>query len=314
MKKHLFILPVALLAWGVLCGQSNATTNPVAKHEFSLYGGGGLSTLYYSSDIGSRAGLAGGLVGGDYRFFAMRHFGLGVGAEVAFYNAKGLIGDYSYAEQVTDDGDNFEFRTTLRDYVERESVVMFNVPVMLRYRGDPEKNAFYAAVGGKLSIPVYGKYSVVGGTSSNSGYYAYEDYEYHAQKFRGFGSFPEFDSQEINLTTTLILALEAGMNWRLQHILLYTGVYFDYGVKKNMVKPDGELISSYNRDNPSVRNMGSMLTSQYRLADGTRTSIVKNDVLPIAVGLKVGVTFGHGRKKERYGNYDLPPQPPQFGK
>jgi hypothetical protein len=308
MKKHLFILFIAVLAGGVLSGQTNANTNPVAKHEYTVYAGGGLSTLRYESDMGSCSGLAGGLLGADYRLFLMKNFGFSAGLELSFYNAKGLISDYLYTEQAKDyEAADFEFRTNLRDYVERESVVMLNIPVMLRYRGDPEKNSFYAAVGGKLSIPVSGKYRVVGGTSSYSGYYAEENYTYTEQKFVGFGSFPEFGSQEINLKTTLILALEAGMNWRLQYILLYTGVYFDCGVKKNMVERSNELIISYNRDDPTDRRMGSMLTARYRLANGNSESIVKNDVLPIAIGLKVGVTFGHGRKKEVYGNFDHPP-------
>ncbi|MDR0692628.1 MAG: hypothetical protein LBF69_06285 [Prevotellaceae bacterium] len=305
MKKHLFILSVAIFACGILSGQSNSNTQPVVKHEYTVYAGGGLSTLRYQSAIASCSGMAGGLLGAGYRFFFTKNFGFGAGLELSFYNAKGLIGDYSYLEQAKDyEGANFEFRTTLRDYVERESVTMCNIPVMLRYRGDPERNTFYFAVGGKLSIPVSGKYRIVGGTSSNSGYYAEENYEYTEQKFMGFGSFPEFGDQEIKLTTTLILAAEAGVSWRLQYLLLYTGVYVDYGFKKNMVKRSGELIASYNRDNPA---MGSMLTSQYRLPDGSRESIVKEDVLPVAVGLKVGVTLGHGRKKEKYGNYDHAP-------
>ncbi|MDR2450003.1 MAG: outer membrane beta-barrel protein [Prevotellaceae bacterium] len=308
MKKHLFILLIALLAWNVLSGQFNEIINPVAKHEYSIYAGGGLSTLRYESAIGSSSGMAGGLMGADYRFFPLKNFGLGVGMEISFYNARGLIGDYSYSEPAKDyEGADFEFRTILRDYVERESVVMCNIPVMLRYRGNPEKNTFYFAVGGKLSIPVSGKYRVVGGASSNSGYYAEENYEYTEQKFVGFGSFPEFGNQEIRLKTTLMIAAEAGMNWRLRYILLYTGVYVDYGFKKNMVEKSNELISAYNSDYQADRSTGSMLASQYRLANGNRESIVKHNVLPVAIGLKIGVTFGHGRKKEKYGNYDHPP-------
>jgi hypothetical protein len=306
MKKHLCILFIAIFAWGVLSGQSNTASNPVAKHEYTVYAGAGLSMLRYESAIASSSALAGGLLGGDYRFFFTKNFGLGVGMELSFYNAKSVIDNYSYVEQTQDyEGADFEFRTTLSNYVERESVVMYNIPVMLRYRGDPEKNTFYVAVGGKIGIPVYGKYRIVGGTSFNSGNYAEEKYEYTEQKFMGFGSFPEFDTQEIKLVTTLVVAAEVGMNWRLQHILLYTGVYVDYGFKKNMVEKSNELIVSYNRDNS--RNARSLLTSQYRLADGSRGSITKNDVLPMAIGLKVGVTFGHGRKQERYGIVDQPP-------
>jgi hypothetical protein len=300
MKKHFFMLFVALLAWNVLSGQPDI--NPVAKHEFTLYAGGGLSTLRYESSIGSCSGLAGGMLGGDYRFFFMRNFGLGIGLELSFYNAKGVIDNYSYAEKTKDyEGADFEFRTNLRNYGERENIVMFNIPVMFRYRGDPEKNMFYAAAGAKIGIPVAAKYRVVEGTSFNSGSYTFEAYEFTEQLFMGFGSFPEIGDQEIKLNPTVMLAMEAGMNWRLQFILLYTGLYFEYGIN-NVVQKSDELISTYNT---SDRHMGSMLSAQY-IAGGHRESITKN-VLPMAIGIKVGVTFGHGRTKERFGDFDHPP-------
>jgi hypothetical protein len=306
MKKYLFLLFVAVIAWSSLSGQSNSMANPVAKHEYTLYAGGGLSTLRYESSIGARSNLAGGLLGAEYRFFPLKRFGLGVGVEIAFYNVKGLIDNYSYAEITKDpNGADFEFRTTMRNYGERESIVMFNIPFMIHYRGDPEKNAFYAAVGGKLGFPVSGKYRVVEGSSFNSGYYAFEDYEYTDQKFMGFGSFPEFGDQEIKLNPTYMFSLEAGMNWRLQYILLYTGLYFDYALNTIAEKTD-KFISSYNGDNPANRQMGSMLNTQYRLPNGSRENITK-EVFPVAIGIKVGVTFGHGRKKEKYGNFDHPP-------
>jgi hypothetical protein len=307
MKKHLFILFIAILAWGVLSGQSYESERAFAKHEYTLYAGGGLSTLHYKSSIGSSSGMAGGLLGADYRFFPLKNFGIGIGLEASFYNAKGVIDDYSYAEQVKDrDGDDFEFRTNLRNYGERESIVMLNIPLMLRYRGDPEKNTFYIAAGAKISLPVSGKYRIVEGASSNSGDYAFENYEYTDRPFVGFGSFPEIGDQELTLKPAYMLSVEAGMNWRLQYILLYTGVYFDYGLN-NIVEKSNELFITYNSSNPTDRHTGSMLRDRYIAgANGESESITKN-VLPIAIGVKVGITFGHGRKKERYGNFDHPP-------
>ena len=261
--------------------------------------------MRYASSIGSSSGMAGGLLGGDYRFFFTKNFGLGLGVEVSFYNAKGVIDDYSYAELTRDyEGSDFEFRTNLRNYGERESIVMVNIPLMFRYRGDPERNMFYAAAGAKIGIPVAGKYRVVEGTSSNSGYYGFEDEEYTTQTFMGFGSFPEIGDQEIKLKPTVMLSVEAGMNWRLQYILIYTGIYIDYGLK-NVVEKSNELIATYNSRNPTDRHMGSMLSAQY-IEEGNRTHITK-DVLPVAIGLKVGITFGHGRKKESYTTFDHPP-------
>jgi hypothetical protein len=203
------------------------------------------------------------------------------------------------------EGADFEFRTTLRNYGERESVVLLTIPFMLHYRSNPERNMFYAAVGGKLGFPISGRYRVVEGTSSNSGYYAFEDFEYTDQSFMGFGSFYNFGDQEIKLNPTYMLAMEAGMNWRLQHILLYTGVYFDYALN-TIAEKSGQLMVSYNGDDPANRRMVSMLNARYKQPGGSRDFVTK-EVFPIAIGIKVGVTFGHGRKKERYGDFDHPP-------
>jgi hypothetical protein len=100
-----------------------------------------------------------------------------------------------------------------------------------------------------------------------------------------------------------MLAIEAGINWRLQRVLLYTGLYVDYGFNTIVEKSD-RLIATYNSD-PASRH-ASMLNARYKLADEGVENVTEN-VIPVAIGFKVGVTFGHGRKKEKYGDYDHPP-------
>ncbi|MDR3184693.1 MAG: hypothetical protein LBT49_04735 [Prevotellaceae bacterium] len=306
MRKHLFILPLAVVAWSALLGQAGAGTRPLSRHEFTFYAGGGLSTLHYESSIGSSTGLSGGLFGASYRVYFAKKVGFGMGVELSYYNAKGAIGEYLYAEPAKDpEGADFEFRTMLRDYGENQNIAMFNIPLMLHFRGDPEKHRPYAAIGVKMSIPVSGKYRIVEGASFNSGYYVFEDYEYTTQKFLGFGSFSGNGDRELSLKPAYLLAIEAGMNWRLKYVLLYTGFYVDYGLSDVVEKRD-ELIASYNRDNPANRSTGSMIDSQYKLDNG-QSEYITSKVIPLAAGFKIGITLGHGRKREIFIDYDQSP-------
>jgi hypothetical protein len=306
MRKYLCILPVVLVAWTALPGQSYADPYSLPRHEFAFYAGGGQSTLRCESSIGAYEAMTGGLFGADYRAYFSKWVGFGVGLEVSYYNAKGTIAEYVCVEQATDpEGADFEFHTDLRDYGEKENITMLNIPLMLRFRGNPEKHRPYAAIGAKVSIPLSGKYEIVEGTSRNYGYYAFENYQYDTQQFMGFGAFPGAGAQDLQLKPACLLALEAGMNWRLRYFLLYTGFYLDYGLG-NVVEKTDKLIVSYNSEDPANRYTGSMINSQYKLEDGQLEQMTTN-VLPIAIGFKIGVTLGHGRKKEQYGNYDQAP-------
>lgn len=50
-----------------------------SKHEFSIYGKAGVSTLMYKLDNGSRSNGLGGGVGLGYTYFFNKHWGLQTG-------------------------------------------------------------------------------------------------------------------------------------------------------------------------------------------------------------------------------------------
>ncbi|MBO5583847.1 MAG: outer membrane beta-barrel protein, partial [Prevotella sp.] len=75
---------------------SAQTENYVPKHEFSISGFGGLSTLNYKVNIPQnpyidgvdrKMGLGGG-VGLDWTYHFSKHWGLRLGVQAALYNAK----------------------------------------------------------------------------------------------------------------------------------------------------------------------------------------------------------------------------------
>ncbi len=121
MKKTALIL-LLLLCTG-LYAQS--------RHEFSLYGGGGWSTLLYDlSPIEQGKGL-GGLGGLGYTVFFSDYCGLGLGAELALYKSKLRLGEYKEYQHFT----------------------AFQAPLMLQFQGG-DWHKFYFSAGGKAGIPL----------------------------------------------------------------------------------------------------------------------------------------------------------------
>ena len=123
------ILVLVLLLCANVCAQS--------RWEFSLYGGGGRSTLRYDLSLpfnyGEHYGKGlGGLGGLGYTFFFSDYFGLGLGAEYAIYNS------------------TFKFSGD----EERLRIMAVQVPLMLQLQGG-SWHKFYFAAGGKLGVPFY---------------------------------------------------------------------------------------------------------------------------------------------------------------
>ena len=146
------------------------------KHEFSLYGGGGLSTLAYKVNEGAHKHGLGGQFGLGYHFFFSPEWGIGTGAELAFYNARFNMNDLSIRYNTHDaDGDPFEFRSTIGDYKEKQRDMMLQIPLMLQFQTDkPDRNRqFFAAVGAKAGFPLREKYRTTVGSIKNAGWYEY---------------------------------------------------------------------------------------------------------------------------------------------
>ena len=83
MKRQIRILAIVLCLLG-----GTATMFAQHKHEFSVYGGSGLSTLNYTVTTGEHKAGLGGHFGLGYHYFFSPKWGLGTGAELAIYNAK----------------------------------------------------------------------------------------------------------------------------------------------------------------------------------------------------------------------------------
>lgn len=272
-----------------------------AQHEFSAYGGGSLSTLSYKVTTGQQKHGFGGHFGLGYQFLFAPKWGVGTGAELAFYNARFKMNNFHIDYNTFDrNGTPFEFRSTINDFKEKQRAMTLQIPLMLYHQSkktDNNNRQYFGAVGGKIGIPLKGKYRATADLR-NSGYYAYEDAIYDTWEFMGFGNFPSKKSNgDLDFKTTFFVSAEAGIKWNLKEKwLLYTGVYFDYGLNNIIEKQNVVSMPSlveYNGTNPHTFAMNSIVNSQYILKGVAQVPQVFTDkLIPIAAGIKLKLVFG----------------------
>jgi len=299
MKRQKKILSMALflILWGA------AGSYAQHKHEFSAYGGGGLSALNYKVTVGEQKPGLGGHFGLGYHFFFSPAWGLGTGVELASYNAKFNADALSVSYITLDmDGNAFEFRSAASGYEETQCAMMLQIPLMLQFQTGGD-HRFYAAAGGKVGIPLNGKYSTTA-SFSNSGYYAYENSLYDTQEFMGFGNFPNKKVKgDLDFKAAFFVSAETGVKWRLSDELsLYTGAYIDYGLNKQNIASRSSLVE-YNQANPPEFTVNSILTTDFPFFPSVSSSLATaqrqyytDKIKPIAAGIKLRLAFSSGGK------------------
>jgi len=230
------------------------TTTVLAQRlpEYSIYGGGGLSTLNYKLSPGKRSGGFGGDFGAGFTYFIDSNWGIHSGLGVGLYSAKAKLDCETITPNLIDEeGKRFDMHTTLAGYSETQKAMFLNIPVMAQYRLNPNEG-FYAMGGFKVGIPINGKYSSKAAQLTNKGYYPDLNNYATVQRFAGYGIFEgkDFDDKT-KLGVSIMLALEAGWKWQINNqFSLYSGSYFDFGLN-NVVKDKNLPLINYSADDPS---------------------------------------------------------------
>ena len=262
------------------------------KHEFSVHAGGGLSALNYNVTFGEQRLGLGGHFGLGYHFFFSQHWAIGTGLELGFYRSKFDMDNLSFSFMTTDmQGVEFEFRSIVNNFEEKQRAMLLQIPLLLQFQtGDSNsRHRFFAAAGGKIGIPIRGRYSNTL-PFDNVGYYAFENALYNTQTFMGFGQFPS-RTQESNLDfkTAVFLSAEAGVKWRLSDgRSLYTGLYLDYGLNNiiNAPSPRPTLVE-FNATTPTAFAVNSVIHSQYKPTGSNIAQTFTDNIKPIALGIKL---------------------------
>jgi hypothetical protein len=298
MKKKLIIIITSLVCYTAASSQSS--------HELAFYGGTGLSALSYTTAVGKTSADFGGQFGVNYNWYFSGNLGIGTGLGLSFYNAQASFARLASKYDTQDmDNVNFEFRSELSGYQEKQNATFLEIPVLLRYRTKGERQ-FCAAAGAKIGIPLSFGYKTEGAQLAATGFYAYDNVEFglpeHGDKFNhvGFGSTPPLTTavmnESIDANIAFILSAEVGINWVYSKTFsLYTGVYLDYGLN-DIVSPDKvDALVAYNATNPQNHATNSMLTSRYTTQSGQVKTLV-DKVSTLAIGIKLSFVFDVGKK------------------
>ena len=208
--------------------------------EFSIYGG--LGVVSFAPISGFVNGFAFDL-GAGYTYFFDQNWGVHAGVGAGLYHAGNSENINAFTPGLTDrNGYLFDLYSTTK-YRETHHTMFLNVPVMLQYQTMPKQKrgrqqsgmrqeGYYAMGGVKAMLPFGGNYRSNNTALTNLAYYPEFDNWAGTQKFAGLGVFDgkDFDNT-FELKPFLMLALEGGIKWRInRNRLLYTGIYFDYGL------------------------------------------------------------------------------------
>jgi outer membrane protein OmpA-like peptidoglycan-associated protein len=259
-------------------------------HEISVWTGGGLSSLHYRPYIGKGNIGTGSSFGVGYTNYPAKNWGVSAGLEYALYRRTMNVEGVSSSHATFDvDGNPIIYRSHIDRYRERQRMGLLNIPLSVIYRTD----RYYASLGFKLGVPVYGKYTGSGGTITTSGYYTDYGQEEIWQNDLGYGSFPiKTMEAPLKLKLSYMGTMEAGMKWNMGiGTDLYTGVYMDYGL--NDIKDRGKnRFVEYNYENPAEPQINGLLTSSHTYSGNSRAFAEK--AVPFAIGIKLKLAFSVG--------------------
>jgi hypothetical protein len=265
-----------------------------SKHEFSVVGAGGLSTLVYNTAQSHRTPGAGATVGLGYEYYFTERWSIGTGAEFSWLNTKNITYSITDHYGATDnENENFDFRYTFSNYRERQRVNLLSIPVM-GYFHTGKNYPLYVGLGGKIGLPVQASYSGSSESLVTKGYYPSHNALIENPASRGFGTYNNVSgSGNLKLKPAFMLSAEVGTVFSFgkeKKFKLYAGFYADYGLN-NQLKGSRSPIE-YHAANPAADyNHHSMLAG----ADGQGKAYT-NKVAPLFAGVRVKFTFGKSKK------------------
>ena len=304
------------------------------KHEFSLHGSGGLSTLNQKQGVGDLKNGFGARGGLNYTFFFSPKWGLGTGFEFSPYHSKLNLGNLTNSLNLGEQGDgvNLEVRSVLNNYEETFRASFFQIPLMVQFRTGAT-HQYYVSLGGKIGLPIRGTHRASYSELQNTGRYRTvlwggEIFEWddNWNAFNGFGPFPGRTAENnLNLKPAFLAVFETGTKWRLSNgFSLYTGIYFDYGLNSivEMKKPASLL--PFMEFTPSVwigggEEYGAFVPAHFKLNNTLNSHLTQNGttkpfvdkMAPIAAGIKISLTFGTGSsaKKKLFEEFEVTTAP-----
>jgi hypothetical protein len=265
------------------------------SNEWSIQAGIGNSTLTYPAFTGNVKSGVGGNAGVNYTHFFSSYFGFSLGLEASIYHSSLTIDNLNFEHPIeTPPGlaGAFFLRTNYSGLEEKQTVCYLQFPVLLQMQIPLGSSAFfYLGTGLKWGTPVSASYNQTIRSITTTGYSDYTAQTYQNMPNHGFNTYTGVNSSgKLELNTSSLLSLEGGIKWKIsEKNAIYTGVYLDYGLN-NIQKESSKTVLEYNNANPADYKYNSILQTTL-----DNTALVK-EIKPYAVGLKIKMAFGSGKK------------------
>ncbi len=268
------------------------------RHEFSINAGAGVSSLQYKPNNATQIIGYGGKAGLGYTLFFCKNWGLSTGADINLYKSeatfkKNITGSNSVTTEANPllPGTSFDFSYTINDYTEKQQALYINIPLMLQYQVGDE-NKFYAALGGKIGLPVSATYKAENADITTSGYFPSTSTSIYDLPEYGLGEYSNLSQKgDLDLDLAYFASAEIGAKWAIgKKNSLYTGFYVDYGLN-NVLKENNKPFVSYAQS--SELPMNSMVESQIN------NEAIADKISPLAVGINLRLAFGCGEIKNK---------------
>lgn len=275
------------------------------KHNLDLTAGGGLQSIQFNPEKGDQKPLLGALIDANYRFMFNKHWGIGAGVGLGFYNARSVYDNLLISQDLVHEHNDepYQFKAQFHNWKETQRMLDFEVPVQFYYLTPiNEKWNFIGDLGAKLGIPVWNKYKIKDGTLKTTGYFEKAtNIEYENLPQHGFDTYTYFsgksDLRKIGATAFIDLGF-------LRHIRenrsLYLGAYFAYRFTNLATTSDDILYDGRTREYVGVMNSNFV-----------------DKAHALAAGVKIGLSFGfpntYTRDSDKDGVadfYDICPETP----
>lgn len=233
MKKLISTAALTLLA--------SITTISIAKNidnEISFEITGGLSSICYSSNMGSYKPMAGTSAGINYLHRFNSNWGLGTGVSFRLYQSRMNFDTFSDSyeaylntppETIGAQEDKFLFNYSYTNLQDKQQAFYLSIPVFAQYEHDC---GFYARLGAQVNIPLGGGSNISCETLKTSGYFPYENHTYTDLPSHGFAMYYDTGTDvALSYLVNASLYAEVGWNWDWNdRFILYLGLNGEYGI------------------------------------------------------------------------------------
>lgn len=273
--KILLFINLLLLGTGALQAQEKSQAI-----YFDL--GSGFHNLKYDLQNGKHESNMGYTYNFGYKYFFTKNWGLGAGLGLESFHSKSILNYQTSNSSVDTDGELFEFRTVFKDWQEKQSILLLDIPVSLLFQKQMNnKLKFQISFGPKVSFAIQSSYKTVGGTIETTGYYYQYNVVLYNMPQHNFTTLSDSQTNDTRLNPVLSASSNLGGLYKLnKNMDIFAGVYFDYGLT-NMVDAQNKFL--YQEDG---------------VYNGVFSSDLTNKVKQFTLGLKVGINWNLSVKQK----------------